>query len=96
MLEALWLGLLGLAAGFVLTLGPYYYLSTTGIDFASALDMSDAEVAGVALPTVMRLVLYPEYAAALAGVVLLATLASGLYPAWQAGRIQPVESIRLV
>jgi ABC-type lipoprotein release transport system permease subunit len=27
---------------------------------------------------------------------VLATLASGLYPAWSAGRVAPVESIRVV
>jgi ABC-type lipoprotein release transport system permease subunit len=28
--------------------------------------------------------------------VLAATLLSGLYPAWRAGRVQPVDSIKLV
>ena len=27
---------------------------------------------------------------------LLATLAAGIYPAWKAGRVEPVETIRLV
>jgi ABC-type lipoprotein release transport system permease subunit len=28
--------------------------------------------------------------------VFIATLTAGLYPAWRAGRISPVESIKLV
>ena len=33
---------------------------------------------------------------ALALAVLAATLLSGLYPAWRAGRVEPVDSIKLV
>ena len=40
--------------------------------------------------------IYPENAAAIAAVVVLATLVSGLYPAWRASRVVPVESIKLV
>ena len=40
--------------------------------------------------------IYPENLVLIASAALLATLLSGLYPAWQAGRVEPVESIRLV
>ena len=33
---------------------------------------------------------------AIAFAVLVATMISGLYPAWRAGKVVPVESIRLV
>jgi ABC-type lipoprotein release transport system permease subunit len=78
------------------TAGPYYYLATTGVDISEQLDISGSEVAGVALSSVMRVDIYPENAAMIAAAALIATLLSGLYPAWQAGRIEPVESIRLV
>ena len=95
MLESLWLGLLGLLAAAVVTAGPYYYMATTGIDLTELLDISGSEVAGVALDTSMRADIYPENALMIAAAALTATLLSGLYPAWQAGRVEPVESIRL-
>ena len=96
MLESLWLGLVGLVVSVAVTAGPYYYLATTGVDISAQLDISGSEVAGIALSTVMRADIYPENAAMIALAALLATLVSGLYPAWQAGRVEPVESIRLV
>ena len=96
MLESLWLGLVGLLVAVFVTAGPYYYLATTGVDISAQLDISGSEVAGVALSTVMRADIYPENAAMIAAAALIATLLSGLYPAWQAGRVEPVESIRLV
>jgi ABC-type lipoprotein release transport system permease subunit len=53
-------------------------------------------MAGVAVSPVLRVGIYPENAVIIAAAALLATLLSGLYPAWKAGRIAPVESIRLV
>jgi len=96
MLESLWIGLLGLVGAVIVTSWPYYYLATTGVDISEALDISGSEVAGVALSSVMRVDIYPENALMIAAAALIATLLSGLYPAWQAGRVEPVESIRLV
>jgi ABC-type lipoprotein release transport system permease subunit len=96
MLESLWLGVVGLVAAAFVTAGPYYYLWNTGVDISAQLDISGSEVAGVALSNIMRVDIYPENALAIAAAALIATLLSGLYPAWQAGRIEPVESIRLV
>jgi ABC-type lipoprotein release transport system permease subunit len=96
MLESLWLGLVGLVAAVFVTAAPYYYLWTTGVDISAQLDISGSEVAGVALSNIMRVDIYPENALAIAVAALLATLLAGVYPAWQAGRIEPVESIRLV
>ncbi len=95
MLESLWLGLLGLIGAAIVTAGPYYYLANTGIDLTELLDISGSEVAGVALESTMRVDIYPENALIIAAAALTATLLSGLYPAWQAGRVEPVESIRL-
>jgi ABC-type lipoprotein release transport system permease subunit len=66
------------------------------VDISAQLDISGSEVAGIALSTVMRADIYPENAAMIAAAALIATLLCGLYPAWQAGRVEPVESIRLV
>jgi ABC-type lipoprotein release transport system permease subunit len=96
MLESLWLGAVGLLAGAALTAWPYHYLATTGLDLSSFVGPGGAEIAGVAAPTTMNVSIFPENLVAIGIAVLLATLASGLYPAWQAGRVVPVESIRLV
>lgn len=96
--ESLWLGLVGLAGGFLLTAYPYHYLATTGLDMSGmyASGEQSADVAGVAMSLVIRIGLYPENLAAIALVALGATLASGLYPAWRAATVRPVETIQLV
>jgi ABC-type lipoprotein release transport system permease subunit len=96
MCESLWLGLTGLVLAVGVTAGPYYYLATTGFDAAALIGNGGGEVAGVAISTVMHVDIYPENALLIAAAVLVATLLSGVYPAWRAGRVQPVESIRLV
>lgn len=93
--ESFWLGIMGLLGAVVLTSWPYYYLSTTGIDF-SEMYSDNTEVAGVAMDSMLQVGIFPENAALIAGVVLFATIASGLYPAWHAGRVEPVDAIKLV
>jgi ABC-type lipoprotein release transport system permease subunit len=95
MWESLWLSGVGLVAGLLLTAGPYLYLNRVGIDLA-ALDVANAEVAGVTLGNVMRVEIYPENFLWILIAAIGATLLAGVYPAWRAGRVDPVESIRLV
>ena len=96
MVESLWLGLGGVVLGAVVTAGPYYYFATTGINVIEQMGMAGTEVAGVAMPGVMYIGIYPENAVLIAIAAVLATLAAGVYPAWKAGKVAPVESIRLV
>ncbi|NRA02999.1 MAG: ABC transporter permease [Myxococcales bacterium] len=97
MLESLWLALVGLVAAAALTAGPYYYMATTGIDISEVIaGGGTAEVAGIAITSIMRASIYPENLLYIALAVVAATLLSGLYPAWRAGRVEPVETIRLV
>jgi len=54
------------------------------------------DIAGVGFDPIMRIGIFPEHAVFIALAILLATLAAGLYPAWKVGRIEPVESIKVV
>jgi ABC-type lipoprotein release transport system permease subunit len=96
--ESWWLGMVGLVASFLITIGPYYYLYNTGIDLTGvyAQEGATVEVAGVGFDMMMKIGLYNETGIAIAVIILLATLLAGLYPAWKAGRVEPVESIKLV
>jgi len=97
MFESLFLGLVGVSIGAAMTAWPYWYLSTTGFDLGSLVDASQAEVGGVNLAmNVMRARIFPESLAIIVLATVATTLLSGLWPAWKAGRVDPVESIRLV
>ena len=96
MWESLWLGVVGLVAAVLVTAGPYIYLWTHGIDFSAMTGGQGSEVAGVAMMPILNVNIFPENAVLIATVVLLATIASGIYPAWRAGRVVPVESIKQV
>ena len=96
MFESLWLALIGLLLGGLLCAGPYWYLAEVGIDISAALDVSNLEVAGVAMAQSIRAGIYLDHLVTIVLVALGATLLSGVYPAWSAGRIAPVESIRIV
>jgi ABC-type lipoprotein release transport system permease subunit len=96
MLESLWLAIVGLAAAAIVTIGPYLYLANTGIDMSAMTGGTGTEVAGVGFDPVLRVGIFPENVLLIGIAVLIATLAAGLYPAWRAGTVVPVESIKLV
>lgn len=93
--ESLWLALCGLLAGVLVTAYPYYYLTTTGLDYSSMVG-SGAEVAGVVMEPILYVELYGPNAIFIALAIFIATMSAGLYPAWRAGRVAPVETIRIV
>jgi ABC-type lipoprotein release transport system permease subunit len=96
MLESLWLGLVGLVVGAVLTSGPYLWLNAHGIDMTAMIGEGGSEVAGVGVSPVFKVEIFPENAVFIGVAALVATLLAGIYPAWKAGRVAPVETIRLV
>ncbi len=96
MFESLWLGLVGLVVGAVLIIGPYVYLAHTGIDMTAMVGQGGSEVAGVAVSPIFKVGIFPINAVVIALAALAATLVAGIYPAWKAGRVAPVETIRLV
>ncbi len=96
MFESFWLALVGLALGALVTAGPYWYMAQVGVDIAAQLEIGGTEVAGVALTPIMHVGIYLDHLVAIVLAALVATLLSGVYPAWSAGRVAPVESIRIV
>jgi ABC-type lipoprotein release transport system permease subunit len=95
--ESVWLGLCGIVAGILLTAWPYHYLSTTGLDTAQMYgNTGGAQISGVTMSQVLYVELHPPHALFIALAIVTATMAAGLYPAFKAGRVSPVESIRIV
>jgi len=50
----------------------------------------------VGIDPVLPFGIFPESGIAIALAILLATLLAGIYPAWKAGRVDPIESINIV
>ena len=97
MLESTWLAVVGLVAAAVVTIGPYLYLSSTGLDVTAVLgDAADLEIAGIGFSPILKVGIYPENALLIGVCALIAILLAGVYPAWKAGHTDPVETIRLV
>lgn len=95
MCESCWLASIGLIAGAAITAGPYWFLSRVGIDVAALADsQGQMEVAGVGMEAI-RAGIHPENALWIAILALAMTVLSGIYPALSAGRVDPVESIRV-
>jgi len=96
MWESLWLAFAGVVVGALLTIWPYLHLAETGIDLSAMTGGLTMEVAGVGFDPVIRIGIFPENLVLIIVVVFIATMAAGLYPARRAGRVEPVETIRLV
>ncbi len=94
--ESLWLSLLGLVVGALVTVGPYAYMHTQGVDMSGMVGSEGMDVSGVIMDTWMYATIAPEKLLLIVTVVVLSTLAAGLYPAWKAGRVEPTASIKLV
>ncbi len=96
MWESVYLAIVGLAAGLGISAWPYKWLSVNGIDMSAMYANQDVSIGGVGFDMVMPCGLYPETFVIIVCCVIFATLTAGLYPAWKAGRVEPVDSIKLV
>jgi putative ABC transport system permease protein len=96
MWESVYLAVVGLLLGASMTAGPYFYLAKNGIDMSEMYAGQDVSVGGVGFDMHMNIGIYPESAVIIVCCIIFATLAAGLYPAWKAGRVEPVDSIKLV
>ncbi|MBW2702460.1 MAG: ABC transporter permease [Deltaproteobacteria bacterium] len=95
--ESFWLAIVGLGAGILLTIGPYLILAEKGLDLRAMMGVDKVpEISGIAMSPVIPFGIYPENAVIIAILVVVATLLSGIYPAWRAARVVPVDTIKLV
>jgi putative ABC transport system permease protein len=95
MLESFWLAVLGLIIGVIVTTPWYIFMSQTGIDLSAAYG-DDFSFGGVLLDPVFKIRLFKEsIIAILLGLFGLALL-SGAFPAWRAGRVPPIESLKTI
>jgi len=94
--ESVWLGLFGVMLGVVITAPWYAYVSTIGIDLSPLMGGEQMDFAGVLMDPVMKFKLYKETVIAILSGVFFLTLVAGLYPAWKAGRMPPVESLKTI
>ncbi|MDH5445549.1 MAG: FtsX-like permease family protein [Gammaproteobacteria bacterium] len=92
--ESVWLALIGLVVGVMITSPWYWYLDVYGLDFSAMLSGEDYSVAGVLVDPIVRVKLYIETVVIILSVVFTLAILSGVYPAWRAGRIPPIESLR--
>jgi len=99
MAESIIFATLGLALCAALTAAWYPGLAETGLDMTAmyqSMGMTNIEVSGIGMDTVMPFGIFAENLVAIATAIVVACLLAGLYPAWRAGRVEPVESINLV
>jgi ABC-type lipoprotein release transport system permease subunit len=92
-LESFLIGVLGLLMGVVITAPWYLYMVRVGIDLSGQIG-DDYSTAGVLIDPVLKFRLFRESVIAILVSVFALTMASGLIPAFRAGRVVPVESIR--
>lgn len=95
MVESFWLVIVGLLLGVIMTAPWYYYLYHVGIDFSAALGDS-LSYGGVLIDPVFKARLFQESMVAIVGVLFTLALLAGLYPAWRAGRVPPVDSLKTI
>jgi ABC-type lipoprotein release transport system permease subunit len=92
-IESLWLGAMGLVLGVIITAPWYFYMSRTGIDL-SGFVQEGADVSGVLVDPTLKFRLYRESVVGILSGVFALTALAGLYPAWKAGRTNPVDALK--
>lgn len=91
--ESIWFGILGLALGVVITMPWYAFMYYHGIDFSGMIG-TDYSASGVLINPLVKIILYRSSAVWILAALFTLTILSGIYPAWRAGRIPPVESLK--
>ena len=95
MIESFWLAVVGLILGIIICTPWYIYMNQVGIDLAGVYG-DDMDFGGVLIDTVMKIRLFKESVIAILLTLFSLALLSGAYPAWRAGRVPPVESLKII
>ena len=93
LIESFWLGCMGLCMGIILSTPWFIFMSKTGIDM-SGLIGEDYSAGGVLVEPVFKLRLFKESAFFILAAVFLLTMAASVFPAFRAGKIMPVDTIK--
>jgi len=91
--ESVFIGLVGLVVGVLISAPWVWYLYENGIDFSGAVP-DDYNAAGVLVDPVMRIRLYADRIVGILVGVFVLTLSAAAYPAFIAGRVTPVRAIK--
>ena len=94
-MESIWFGILGLLLGVIITAPWYAFMYHHGIDFTGMIG-NDYSASGVLIDPLVKIRLFKESSAAIMIGVFTLTILSGIYPAWRAGRVPPVESLKAI
>lgn len=92
MFEAINLGILGLAAGLLISIPVVLILGHTGIDFSFAMTSMRKWGIGNSIYPVIT----PWNIASAATIVFITTVAAALYPALKAARIKPLDALNYI
>lgn len=92
LVETVFITLMGIFTGVLIGLGVNWYFSTYGLDLSS-MSTQEWSLAGTVLDPVLKSHLRPYRAFGLCVAVFLLTVTMGIYPAWKASRILPVEAM---
>ncbi|MDH5479102.1 MAG: FtsX-like permease family protein [Nitrospinota bacterium] len=96
-LESLFIAIVGLIMGIILTAPFFFYLYNYGLDLRQFADnMEGYAVGGTMIDPVMKVRLFKESAIAILSGVFGLTILAGLYPAWKAASQAPVESLKTI
>ena len=92
--ESVFMSVVGIIIGIIITAPWFAYLYYVGLDFSEIIG-EDYTAGGVLIDPIIHIRLFPESVVAIVSGIVGITVISGLYPAWKAGRLVPVEVLRI-
>lgn len=92
-MESTWFAVLGLILGVIITTPWYIFMHNHGIDFSGMIG-NDYSASGVLIDPLVKITMYKESVTGILTGIFTLTMLSGIYPAWRAGHVPPVESLK--